>query len=106
MSNPELAAAVAELESAGIRDYTVAKGSRHIQVRWKVNGSPRVYTLSSTPSDVRGAANTRAGVRRLLRADELIQRSAPAAPREERLTLEQRVKRLEALIEGLAAARR
>jgi hypothetical protein len=84
-----------------VRGYTVAKGSRHIQVRWTVNGSPRVYTLSSTPSDIRGAANTRAGVRRILLADELIQRSAPAAPREQRLTLEQRVRRLEALVEKL-----
>jgi hypothetical protein len=105
MSNPELAAAVAELESAGIRDYTIAKGSRHIQLRWTANGSPRVYTLSSTPSDVRGVANTRAGVRRLLLGDGIIQRSAPAAPREARLTLEQRVKRLESLVERLAAAR-
>jgi hypothetical protein len=73
MSNPCLEAAVAELEQAGIRDFKVARGGRHLQLRWLVAGrSMRLLTIARSPSDWRAAHNTRRDVRKLLRLDGLL----------------------------------
>lgn len=59
---------LAELESAGIRDIQIAHGSKHPQIRFRINGGPlHAFTVPGTPSDQRAPANTRRDVRVLLR---------------------------------------
>ena len=61
------------------------------------------FVLPATPSDVRAVANTRAGMRRILREDGLLIEEAPKAEAKPRpLSLEQRVTRLEQRLERLA----
>jgi len=69
MRNPCLDAAVAELEAIGIRDYVIARGSKHWQLRWAFNGQPRMLTVHGTASDWRSLHNTRSDIRRTLRLD-------------------------------------
>jgi hypothetical protein len=101
--NDCVAAALNELERAGVRDATIARGGRHFQIRFTVNGGPpRMVAVSSTPSDHRSAANTRADVRRELRAAGVII-NQPKQPQPERQLsrlemLERRVARLETMI--------
>jgi hypothetical protein len=74
MRNACLDAALAELDAVGIRDYQLARGSKHLQVRWTTaSGVLRILTIPGTPSDWRSPANTRRDMRRLLRADGLIE---------------------------------
>lgn len=107
MQNPCLDAALHELESAGIRDVAQARGGKHLQLRWKVNGHGlRMYPVPLTPSDWRSPLNVRAEIRRLLREDGVLpersERPAPPpkpAPKPDRLTeLEQRITALEAIV--------
>ena len=72
MRNPYLDAAKAELEAAGIRDYELAHGSEHLQLRWSVTGITRVLWVPRTPSDWRSPRNTCRDVRALLRLDDLL----------------------------------
>ena len=86
MKNDCLAAALRELEAAGIRAVERANGGKHLQLRWRVNGGPqRLYVMPLTPGDHRAAANARAGIRRLLREDGVLvdpaKRDAAPAPR-------------------------
>jgi hypothetical protein len=37
MRNPCVDAAVAELEAAGVRNFHLAHGGKHLQVRWRVS---------------------------------------------------------------------
>jgi hypothetical protein len=105
MKNPCLAAALHELEAAGVRDIVHAPGGKHVQLRWSVNGgASRLYSLPSTPSDWRSPRNVRADVRRILRADGLLAAPVPKPtppPRKlDRLAeLERRVAALEKEIE-------
>jgi len=70
MRNPCLEIAREELEAAGVRNIEYVHSGKHPQLRWRVNGGAlRVYTIPATPSDWRAARNTRAGIRRILRAD-------------------------------------
>jgi hypothetical protein len=99
MKNECLAIALRELEAVGVRDIEQVHGSKHLQLRWRVNGrDTRVYTLPCTPSDVRASHNVRADIRRLLREDG-VQATAPKAPmikQPDRFTLlERRVAALE-----------
>jgi hypothetical protein len=81
MRNPCLDAALAELDAVGIRDYQLARGSKHLQVRWTVAGVLRMMTIPGSPSDWRSPQNTRRDMRRLLREDGLIEiKPAHAAP--------------------------
>jgi hypothetical protein len=77
-----------------------------LQLRWRVNGSERMYSLPITPSDVRSAINTRAAVRRLLRADNMLpttERRTPPAKAPDRVArLEQRVAALEQQLAALS----
>jgi hypothetical protein len=104
MKNDCLEAALQELDLAGVRNVEQAHGSKHLQLRWTVNGHVRrVYTLPSTPSDpLRGPRNTRAQIRRLLRDDGVLQqipKAQPASRPPDRITkLEQRVAALEQII--------
>jgi hypothetical protein len=73
MKNPDLEIALRELAQHGIRDIERSFGSKHLQIRWRVNNGPmRMYSMALTPSDHRSALNTRAGIRRLLREDGVI----------------------------------
>jgi hypothetical protein len=60
-------AALAELEKVGIRNVEIARGSKHPQLRFQINGIPRIFGVSGTPSDWRTPANTARDVRKLLR---------------------------------------
>ena len=81
MRNPCLDAALAELDAVGIRDYQLARGAKHLQVRWTVAGVLRMMTIPGSPSDWRSPQNTRRDMRRLLREDGLIEiKPAHAAP--------------------------
>ena len=73
MRNPCLDAALAKLDAVGIRNYQLARGSKHLQVRWTVAGVLRMMTIPGSPSDWRSPANTRRDMRRLLREDGLIE---------------------------------
>jgi hypothetical protein len=99
MKNECLEIALRELEAVGVRDIDQAHGSKHLQLRWRVNGrDTRVYTLPCTPSDVRSSHNVRADIRRLLREDG-VQTATPKSPvvkQPDRFTLlERRVAALE-----------
>jgi hypothetical protein len=66
--NPCLAAALAELEAAGIRDVTVAHGGKHPQLRFRINGGAlHVFAVPGTAGDWRSPANVRSDLRRYLR---------------------------------------
>jgi hypothetical protein len=101
VKNACLDAALAELESAGVRDVVVARGSKHPQVRFRINGGPtRVFSVAGTPSDQRAPANTRRDVRVLLRQCGVsIDRERPRKPppkKPDRISLlERRVAALE-----------
>jgi hypothetical protein len=109
MRNPCLEAALRELSDAGIRDVERAQGGKHLQLRWRVNGGQqRMYSLSATPSDVRAAANTRADIRRMLKADgplpdQTKPTAAPAVKPAKPRTWQEEVRRLEAEIGNLKA---
>jgi hypothetical protein len=48
MKNEILDAVLAELKAAGISDPVVARGGRHLQVRWQAgSGSTRFYTVAA-----------------------------------------------------------
>jgi hypothetical protein len=70
--NPELDAGLATLAEAGIRDVTVARGAKHLQLRWLFNNQPRMMTVSCSPSDWRGSRNLRTEIRRQVRLDGLL----------------------------------
>jgi hypothetical protein len=102
MRNECLTAALRELEAAGVRDIEQARGSKHMQLRWRVNGHDmRIYSMPCTPSDFRSPRNVRADIRRLLREDGVLvtpERPEPPPParKPNRIALlEQRVAVLE-----------
>jgi hypothetical protein len=84
MRNADLDVAVAELDAVGVRDYVVARGGKHLQLRWIVNGQPRMLTVPLTASDWRSPKNTRSDLRKILRADGLLPKTNgnahPATP--------------------------
>jgi hypothetical protein len=103
MRNECLDTALEALREAGVHDHTVARGGKHLQVQWLCNGRSRFYVLPATASDVRAVANTRSGIRRMLRADGLLsQDAAEEKPKPRPLSLEQRVARLEMRLGALA----
>jgi hypothetical protein len=60
--NTCLEAALAELAAAGVRDPVIARGAKHLQVRWVgPGGQARMVTVPSTASDWRAAENIRRG---------------------------------------------
>jgi hypothetical protein len=72
MRNPCLDTALTELDAVGIRDYQLARGGKHLQLRWAFNGQLRMLTIPITPSDWRSRHNTRSDLRKMLRADGLL----------------------------------
>jgi hypothetical protein len=101
MSDECLDAAIAVLRSAGVYDYRLVRGSKHLQIHWEANGAPRFYVLPGTPGDWRSVHNVRAEIRRMLRDDGLLEAAPDNVPKPRTATLEQRVRRLEQLFEGL-----
>ena len=99
MKNECLEIALRELKAVGVRDIEQARGGKHLQLRWRVNGREiRFYTLPCTPSDIRSPQNVRADIRRLLREDGVL--TTPPKPtvlkQPDRITiLERRVAALE-----------
>ena len=78
MRNPCLTAVLEELATAGIRRPEIANGGKHMQVRWTTaSGQRRSYTLPNSPSDWRAPENARHGVRRVLRADGMLEMPEP-----------------------------
>jgi hypothetical protein len=114
MRNACLDAALAELDAVGIRDYQLARGGKHLQLRWTVAGHIlRMLTIPLTPSDWRSAQNTRSDLRKLLRQDGLLETNGvhlPMKPKPDpwRQQLEELIRRLNQLNvpEQVAAERR
>jgi hypothetical protein len=114
MRNPCLDAALAELEAVGIRDFQLARGGKHLQLRWSVNGHPtRMLVVPVTPSDWRSDRNTRRDIRALLRLDGLLDETpranggngAHASWRQEVRTLAQRLRQVNIPDQQLAGER-
>jgi hypothetical protein len=109
MRNDCIDVALEELESVGVRDITVARGSKHPQLQFRINGgSLRVFPVPGTPSDHRSAANTRRDLRKLLREAGVLplpesKQPPPPKPPDPIARLEQRVVALEHLIANLRA---
>jgi hypothetical protein len=107
--NPCLEAALSELAKVGIRDVERSYGGKHLQIRFRINGTERMYSMPITPSDVRSASNTRAGIRRMLREDGMLltpERKPAAAKAPDRITLlERRVAQLERQVLVLSLVR-
>jgi hypothetical protein len=107
VKNPCLDVALAELETAGVRDVTVAKtGGGHYQLRWQVRPHDhRIITLSSTPSDTNAPNQVRREVRKALRVDGMLEeRPVKAPPQRQPSRLEvltQRVAALEQVVTEL-----
>lgn len=59
-----------ELERYGLKGEIGERG-KHLEVRWKTPSGERFITVPKTPSDWRGALNSRSDLRKLLRADNL-----------------------------------
>jgi hypothetical protein len=118
MKNPCLDAALAVLEECGIRDREVAAGSKHPQVRFRINGGPalHVFAIPGTASDWRSPQNVRRDLRKVLRELGVIvteERPEPPprpAPKPSRLDecvrdiaeLKQQMETLEGLLRALA----
>jgi hypothetical protein len=98
-----LSAAIDELARYGVRNPQVARGSKHIQVRWtNSRGQARMMAVPNTPSDWRSPENTRRDVRRVLREDGMASTpattSAPPRTPSRLELLERRVAELERLL--------
>lgn len=101
-SNPCISVCLEEFERLGIRDIEIAHGSRHPQLRFKVNGEPTVHIFSvpGTPGDFRSPANVRSSLRRYL-ADNGVDLNLATEPKNAEKTpsrielLERRVAELE-----------
>jgi hypothetical protein len=101
MSNECLDAAIATLREAGVYNYQISRGTKHLQLRWEVNGMPRFHVLPGSPSDRRPPNNVRADIRRMLKADGLLVDAPTTQEKPRRLSVEQRLQRLEQLVAGL-----
>jgi hypothetical protein len=107
MKNECLDVALRELDAAGVRDVARSYGSKHLQIRWQVNGSARMYSLAITPSDVRSVANTRSQIRKILREDGMLptmerKPPAPKQPADRATILERRMVILEQQLAALS----
>src|SRR5262245_59261613 len=78
MRNHCLDAALEELAKAGVRAPTIAPGAKHPQIRWQTpQGELRCFSVPGTSSDYRAPENVRRDIRRMLRADGMIEAPAP-----------------------------
>jgi hypothetical protein len=80
-SNSCLAAAMKELAKAGVHHPEIARGAKHLQLRWTTTrGERRVFAVPGTPSDWRSVENTRHDLRRILRDDGMLETASPRTP--------------------------
>ena len=103
--NECLDAALDELRAAGVTTPTIARGSKHLQVRWFNRcGESRMMPVPGSPSDVRSPANMRRAVRRVLRTDGMLAEQPTRPPPARQLSrlelLERRVMALEQRLQG------
>ena len=108
MKNPCVDAALAELEANGIRDVTIACGSKHPQLRFHVNGGPAARVRSAGPLLLIGARLQTCSTRRPQdparsradnRAGEIATATATTTKaRSNTAILEQRLATLEAIV--------
>jgi hypothetical protein len=107
MKNDCLDAALRLLEEYGIRDFVIARGSRHPQIRFAVNGGTYVYSFPGSASDYRAVANTRHGLRRLLREIGIITEKPDCRPADRKpdrvAVLKRRIGELEREVADLRA---
>jgi hypothetical protein len=106
LRNPCIDAAIAELRAVGVYDYKLARGGKHPQLHWGINGARRFYVLPGTPGDWRSVKNVRSEIRRILRTDGLITtpdslEEPPRPPRPP--SLERRMEELERRVAALEA---
>jgi hypothetical protein len=87
MRNREVEVVLRELARWRLPDKpSISNGGRHVRISWRLpTGQERTATVSSTPSDWRGARNSRADVRRVLRADGIQLKVRARRPRTARL---------------------
>jgi hypothetical protein len=81
-SNTCINAAVRLLDEVGIREVVVARGSKHPQLHFRINGNGNglhVFSVCGTPSDWRSADNTRCDLRKYLR-EHGVEMQEPAKP--------------------------
>ena len=111
MRNPCLDGRLRRLEECGIRDIEQARGGKHPQLRFRINGGAalHVYSVPGTPSDWRSPTNTKAELRRYLREQGVItapERPASPPPRQPSRVelLEQRIATLETRLAALERA--
>jgi hypothetical protein len=70
--------ALEELAKAGVHHPQIAKGSKHLQIRWvTASGVQRLAVVPTTPSDWRSPENSRRDIRSILRADGMLEAPAP-----------------------------
>jgi len=76
-----LTMAIQTLAEVGIHSPEIARGSKHIQLRWvNPRGERRVFAVAGTPSDWRSPQNTVRDLRRILREDGMLDISEPRLP--------------------------
>jgi hypothetical protein len=102
-----MAAALAVLETHGVRDVEITRGAKHPLLKFKVNDGPaHVLAVSGSPSDWRSPENTKRDVRNLLRRIGVITapepKPAPPPRKVDRVAeLEKRIATLEKTIGSL-----
>jgi hypothetical protein len=100
--NPCLQAALDGLARVGIHHPAIARGGKHVQVRWTSrSGSLRVFHVALTPSDWRAPENVKHDIRRILREDAMLIEPEPRAPVRELSRLEKIEQRLRAIEQRL-----
>ena len=108
MRNLCLTSAIEELARVGIHDPVIARGAKHLQLRWTTTrGQLRVFAVPGTPSDWRSAENVRHDLRKILRGDGMLAlpqpRSAPVKQPSRIELLERRLAEVErrlAILDG------
>jgi hypothetical protein len=81
MSNGKscLTLALEQLAAAGVHHPEVARGAKHLQLRWFTpRGERRCFAVSGTPSDWRTPQNTARDLRRVLREDGMLLEETPS----------------------------
>jgi hypothetical protein len=81
VKNPCLTAALDVLAAHGIRDTQIARGAKHPQIQFRVNGGPvQVFSVAGTPGDWRSPQNTRADLKKFLRECGVPEPERPRKP--------------------------
>ena len=108
MKNDCLDAALAVLDEAGVRDFEIARGAKHPQARFRVNGNPalHIFAFPGSTSDHRSPQNTRRGLRKVLRelgVSVAPERDPTSQPARQPSQLELALREIEALKQRMLA---